>query len=145
VYIGRENPRDISWKSATEIHVITAPRKAVGLCDVEVAAPGVTKAVMKNGFRFDAVPAPVVSSVSPNAGAVAGGTEMSITGKNFLKESIVLVDNKQPKAVKFINATTLEFKTPPGESGKMVDVIVRNPDGKEAVQKRAFLYDPRYR
>jgi hypothetical protein len=145
VYIGRENPKDTTWKSATEIHVVTAPRKAAGLCDVEVAAPGAGKAVMKNGFRFDAVPAPVITSVSPNAGAVAGGTEMSISGKNFIKESIVLVDGKPPKAVKLVNPTTLEFKTPPGEAGKMVDVIVRNPDGKEAVQKRAFLYDPRYR
>jgi hypothetical protein len=33
---------------------------------------------------------------------------------------------------------------PPGEAGKMVDIAVRNPDGKEALQRRAFLYDPRY-
>ena len=47
--------------------------------------------------------------------------------------------------MKVIDASTIELKTPPGEAGKMVDVVVRNPDGKEAVQKRAFLYDPRYR
>ncbi len=83
--------------------------------------------------------------MSPNAGAVGGGTEMTISGKSFLKETAVLVDGKAPKTVKMIDASTIELKTPPGEAGKMVDVIVRNPDGKEAVQKRAFLYDPRYR
>jgi len=57
----------------------------------------------------------------------------------------VLVDGKPPKTVKFVNATLIELKTPPGDAGQMVDVIVRNPDGKEAAQKRAFLYDPRYR
>jgi archaellum component FlaG (FlaF/FlaG flagellin family) len=70
---------------------------------------------------------------------------MTVAGKNFRKDTIVLVDGKPPKVVKFIDAATLELKTPPGDAGKMVDVAVRNPDGKEAVQKRAFLYDPRYR
>ena len=46
--------------------------------------------------------------------------------------------------MKLVDKTTLEGKTPPGEANKMVDVVVRNPDGKEAVQKRAYLYDPRY-
>jgi hypothetical protein len=35
--------------------------------------------------------------------------------------------------------------SPGGVLNSRVDVVVRNPDGKEAVQKRAFLYDPRYR
>ena len=145
VYVGREFPRDQVVKSATEIHVVVIPRKTAGVVDVEVAAPGVPKAVAKNAYRYDAVPAPVLTSVSPNAGGVGGGTEMSVMGKNFRKDTIVLMDGKQPKTIKFIDTQTLEFKAPPGESGKMVDVIVRNPDGKEAVQKRAFMYDPRYR
>jgi hypothetical protein len=145
VYVGREYPKDQVVKSATEIHIITAPRKMAGVVDIEVAVPGVPRAALKNAFRFDAVPAPVITSVAPNAGGVAGGTELTIAGKNFRKDSIVLVDGKPPKTVKFVDAQTIELKTPPGEPSKMVDVIVRNPDGKEAVQKRAFLYDPRYR
>ncbi len=145
VYLGREHPKDQVVKSATEIHIVTPARKQHGVVDVEVALPGAPKAVMKNGFRYDAVPAPVITSVSPNAGAVGGGTEMTIGGKGFLKETAVLVDGKAPRTVKVIDASTIELKTPPGDAGKMVDVVVRNPDGKEAVQKRAFLYDPRYR
>ena len=34
------------------------PRKAAGVVDVEVVAPGVPKAVLKNGFRYAASPAP---------------------------------------------------------------------------------------
>jgi hypothetical protein len=145
VYIGREHPKDVAFKSATELVVVTAARKQAGVVDVEVSVPGAPRAVMKNGFRYDAVPAPVITSVSPNAGTPGGGTEMTISGKNFSKDSAVLVDGKAPKAIKLVDAGTLELKTPPGEAGKMVDVVVRNPDGKEAVQKRAFLFDPRYR
>jgi hypothetical protein len=145
VFVGREPPRDLVVKSATEIHIVTASRKQSGVVDVEVSIPGAPRAVMKNGFRYDAVPAPVITSVSPIAGTVAGGTEMTVSGKNFLKDSTVLVDGKPAKTVKLVDAGTLELKTPPGDAGKLADVIVRNPDGKEAVQKRAFLYDPRYR
>jgi IPT/TIG domain len=145
VFLGREPPKDLLVKSATEIHIVTASRKQAGVVDVEVSFPGAPRAVMKNGFRYDAVPAPVITSVSPSAGAVGGGTEVTVSGKNFLKDTIVLVDGKAPRTVKLVDASTLELKVPPGEPGKMVDVIVRNPDGKEAVQKRAFLYDPRYR
>ncbi|APR75486.1 Light-harvesting LHII, alpha subunit B / Histone protein [Minicystis rosea] len=145
VWVGREYPKDLAVKSATEIHIVTAPRKSPGVVDVEVAAPGLPRATMKNAFRYDAVPAPIITSVAPNAGAVAGGTEMTISGKNFRKDTIVLIDGKPPKTVKFIDAQTLELKTPPGDAGKMVDVAVKNLDGKEAVQKRAFMYDPRYR
>ena len=145
VFVGREHPRDFVWKSATELAIVTAPRKQSGVVDIEVAVPGAPRAVMKNAFRYDAVPAPLITSVSPTVGAVAGGTEITVSGKNFLKETVVLVDGKAPRAVKLVDATTLELKAPPGEAGKMVDVVVRNPDGKEAVQKRAFLYDPRYR
>ena len=87
----------------------------------------------------------MITSVSPNAGSVGGGTEMTILGKNFVKDAVVLIDGKPAKSVKLVDDKTLELKTPPGDGGKMADVIVRHPDGKDATQKRAFLYDPRYR
>ena len=144
VYIGREYPKDLAVKSATEIHVITAPRKMAGVVDVEVGGPDVPKAVLKNGFRYDAIPAPTITSVSPNRGGTGGGSEITVTGQNLLKDTVILLDGKPAKFVKLVDKTTLEGKTPPGEANKMVDVVVRNPDGKEAVQKRAYLYDPRY-
>jgi len=144
VYIGRDYPKDMTVKSAHEIHVVTAPRKTPGVVDVEVSVPGLPKAVMKNGFRYDAVPGPTITGVSPNRGGTGGGTELTISGSNFLQESVVLVGGKQVKAVKFVDKSTLEIKTPPGDNGAMVDIVVRHPDGKEAVQKRAFMYDARY-
>ena len=96
-----------------------------------------------NAFRYDATPAPTLTSVSPNRGGT-GGCEVTLEGTNFLKETSVLFDGKPVKSVKFISKTTIEVKSPPGDNGKMVDVVVRNPDGKEAVQKRAFMYDSRY-
>jgi hypothetical protein len=145
VYVGRELPKEIAWKSATEIEILTAPRRSAGVVDVELTLAGVPSAILKNGYSYDAVAAPTISSVTPSAGCVAGGTEMTITGRSFLRDTVVLVGGKTPKYVKWVDSTTLELKTPPGTPNAMVDVVLRNPDGKEAVQKRAFLYDPRFR
>lgn len=112
VFVGREHPKDFAWKSATELTIVTAARKQAGVVDVEVAVPGAPRAVMKNGFRYDAMPAPVITSVAPTAGGVGGGTEMTVTGKNFVKETVVLVDGKAPRVVKLIDAGTLELKRP---------------------------------
>ena len=43
------------------------------------------------------------------------------------------------------NGRVLEAFTPEGDDGKLVDVAVKNPDGKTAIQKRAFQFDARYR
>jgi hypothetical protein len=67
-----------------------------------------------------------------------------VSGKNFLKETTVLVDGRAARHVKFVDATTLEVKAPQGDAGKLADVIVRNPDGREAIQKKAVMFDPRY-
>ena len=99
----------------------------------------------KSAFRYEASPPPVIESVAPNRGGVGGGTEISISGKGFVAESQVLIGGKPAGRAKVVNATTIDVTTPPGSDGQMVDVTVRNPDGKESVSKRAFQYDARYR
>src|SRR5262249_38972531 len=127
VFIGREYPKDLVIKSATEIHAVTAPRKTAGVVDVEVTSPGTPKAVKPNAFRYDVAPAPTVSSVSPNRVGTSGGEVITVSGTNFLKETVVLVDKNPIKGVRFVDKSTLEFKAPGGADGKMADVAVRNP------------------
>ena len=73
-----------------------------------------------------------------------GGTELGIEGKNFAEGAVVLVGGV-PAKTKRISGSLLEAKTPEGDDGKLVDVAVKNPDGQQAIQKRAFQYDARYR
>lgn len=143
--IGRERPTQIPTRTATHIVFVAPPRKEAGFVDVELGVGEVVLAIKKNAFKYEGIPAPLVSSVAPNRGATAGGTELTIEGKNFVRESVVLVGGKPATKVKLVDAQTLEVKTPPGNDGVMVDVVVKNPDGKEAVAKRAFQYDARYR
>jgi len=143
--IGGQTPKHVVVRGATMIEPIAPPSRQSGFVDVEIGRGDTGVNVTKNAYRYDPSPAPTIESVSPNKGTVDGGTEISIEGKNFTADSVVLFGGKAVARVKFVSATSLEIKSPPGKNGDMVDVVVRNPDGKEATVKRAFMYDARYR
>jgi hypothetical protein len=143
--IGGQSPKHVAVRGATMIETIAPASRLAGFVDIEIGRGDTGVSVTKNAYRYDPSPAPTIESVSPNKGTVDGGTEISIEGKNFTADSLVLVAGKSVGRVKFVSATSLEFKSPSGRNGEMVDVAVRNPDGKEATAKRAFMYDARYR
>ncbi|MCC6527643.1 MAG: IPT/TIG domain-containing protein [Polyangiaceae bacterium] len=144
VWFGKEPAKAIVWKNASTLEVVAPAGKAAGLVDLVVATPDAVPVTLKNGYRYEALPAPTVQSVSPNRGGTAGGTELTVSGKGFVKESVVLVGGAPATKVKLVDPGTLEARTPPGKHGQMVDVVVRNPGGKEAVVRRAYAYDSRY-
>ena len=143
--IGGQTPKHVAVRSSTMIETIAPPSRLAGFVDVEIGRGDTGVTTTKNAYRYDPSPAPTIDSVSPNKGTVDGGTEISIEGKNFTADSVVLVGGKAVGRVKFISATSLEIKSPAGKNGEMVDIAVRNPDGKEATSKRAFMYDARFR
>jgi predicted enzyme related to lactoylglutathione lyase len=145
VRIGGQAPKKAVVRNGTVIEIIMPPSRAPGFVDIDVGRAETGTAVVKNAFRYDPSPAPSIETVGPNKGSVDGGTEVSIGGKNFASDATVHFGGKPATHVKFVDASTIEAKTPPGNNGEMVDVVVKNPDGKEAVVKRAFQYDARYR
>ncbi|AKT38815.1 IPT/TIG domain-containing protein [Chondromyces crocatus] len=145
VRIGAGVPSRIVVRSGTQIEILTPASREAGFVDVEISLPEAGVAVAKSAFRYEAAPPPVIESVAPNRGSVSGGTELSISGKGFIAGTQVLIGGKPAGRTKLVNATTIDATTPPGTDGQMVDVVVRNPDGKEAASKRAFQYDARYR
>jgi len=145
VRIGGLTPKYAVVRGRTSIETVAPPSREAGLVDVEVGRAEAGLFVAKKAFRYDPSPPPVLESIAPNKGSVDGGTDISIEGKNFVTDSIVLFGRTRAEHVKFVSASTLEVKSPPGKNGEMVDITVKNPDGKEAVSKRAFMYDARYR
>jgi hypothetical protein len=128
-----------------ELAFVTPPRSGDGAVDLELRAADGASAVRKNAFSYVPVPPPAIRSVTPNRGAVAGGTEVTIAGEHFVPGATVLVDGEPVASVKVRDKGTILFTAPRGQDGAMVDIAVRNPTGQQAVAKRAFLYDARYR
>ena len=60
---------------------------------------------------------PTISSVAPNTGPAAGGTAITITGKNLTGTSSVTIGGVAAKSVSVVNATTVTAVTPAGTAG----------------------------
>jgi hypothetical protein len=66
-----------------------------------------------------------VTSVTPNAGPVAGGTSVTITGTNFINPVGVTFGGVAATNVVFVNSTSVTATSPAHAAGA-VDVVVTN-------------------
>jgi hypothetical protein len=81
-----------------------------------------------------------VSDVSPTAGTIVGGTQITITGVGFDSSTTVTVGGVAATNVNVVNSTTIRATTPAHAAGT-VDVVVMV--GSNSVPKSGFLYfDP---
>jgi len=62
---------------------VSVPAHIVGTFDVVVTNPDLQPATLTNAFTFAEL-LPTVSSISPNTGSAMGGTNVTITGMNFI-------------------------------------------------------------
>ena len=83
--------------------------------------------------------APVVSSVSPNGGPVAGGTAVTITGTNFDSAATVTFGSAAATNVVVVNSATITATTPAGSAGA-VTVTVTNPNTQSGSLPNGFTY-----
>ncbi|GAB6900663.1 beta strand repeat-containing protein [Kineosporia succinea] len=116
--------------SATEI-TATVPGQAAGPVDVRVTGSGGTSPISA-GDRYSYLTAPSVTSLAPNAGPVAGGTSVTITGSGFVTGSTVTFDGANASSVQWVSASQLIATTPSHTAGT-VDVVVTTPGGPSAV------------
>jgi large repetitive protein len=71
---------------------------------------------------------PTVTGISPNAGPLAGGTSLTITGSNFTGATSVTIGGTAATGLIVVNATTITATTPAHAAGT-VDVVVTTPGG----------------
>jgi hypothetical protein len=86
------------------------------------------------------VPAnPTIASVTPASGPVSGGTQITISGTNYVSGATVWVGGTAATNVAFVSAAQLTARTPAGTAGAR-DVRVTNPDGQSATRTGGFTY-----
>lgn len=90
----------------------------------ETRQSGITTALT---LLYRPSPAPIVISVTPSAGPVAGGNEVTITGFGFSPDAAVDFGS-QPATVQSCSATTCSVAAPAAAPGT-VDVTVTTPSG----------------
>lgn len=122
---------------------LTTARTIGGLHDVVVIDPTGVEGRLVDGFRATAVP--VVEALFPTAGSSAGGTQLTISGADFVEGVRVTIDGVEQTQVEHVDEQLLRVTTEPGTPAGPVLVTIENPSG--ALATAAFTYvdaaDPR--
>ncbi len=109
--------------------VVTSPAAKAGTVDVTVATAGGTSATSK-ADKYTFAAAPIITGTKPASGSPAGGTVVTITGKNLLNAAVYF--GALPAAsITSDTATTIVAKSPAGKAGT-VDVTVVTAGGTSA-------------
>jgi uncharacterized protein (TIGR03382 family) len=117
----------------------TTPAGTAGPVDVIVTNPDTQAVTVSRGFTY--VPAPTLASVSPNNGSGNGGTQVTLTGTNFVAGATVSFGGTAATNVTVSSATSLTATTPAHAAGA-VEVVVTNPDGQKGTLANGFTFNP---
>lgn len=123
-----------------------APDAAAGVPDAAVAADAAAVApdaavAADAAASTDAgamLPAPTITSVSPDRGNNAQAVPLVITGTGFTAGLRVRIGAVQLADPSLAGTTTIEASVPPGLAAGTYDVLVQNPDGQAAVRSKAY-------
>ncbi|MBE0610789.1 MAG: IPT/TIG domain-containing protein, partial [Dehalococcoidia bacterium] len=107
----------------------TAPAHAAGTVDVLVTtAQGTSANTAADDYTYGDLP--VVTSLSPTTGPIAGGTVVTITGTGFTGATSVTFGGTAA-VITAVTATTITV-TAPAHTAGTVDVLVTTPSGTSA-------------
>ena len=131
VTFGSTSASSYTIDSATQI-TATAPAGTAGDVSVLATAPAGRTAI-GTGNQYTYIPVPTVTSISPTAGPIGGGTSVIITGTGFSYANAT-------GAVKFgaatasytINSDTQITATAPAHAAGTLDITVTTPGGTSA-------------
>jgi len=123
---------------STQMSAVT-PMHAAGVVDVVVTNPDGERAVLAQGFRFDALPPPTVTTFETNRGLITGGGDIRIRGTGFRPGAIVAFDGQPAVHQIDVQPTLIIVSTPPHQAGS-VDVVITQRDGQSVSVRDAFTY-----
>ncbi|MBV9457469.1 MAG: IPT/TIG domain-containing protein, partial [Bradyrhizobium sp.] len=123
--IGGVAPTAVTIVSATQITATTAAHAAGAVNVVVTTSAGSGTGI--NLFTYNIAP-PTVTGASPNAGDIAGGTQVTITGTNFTGATAVTFGGTNALSVNVVSATQITATAPPHAAG-LVNVVVTTPAG----------------
>ncbi len=114
----------------------TSPAGAAGTVAVTVTNPYSLTSASSLPYKFN--PPLFINAVSPVTGPPAGGTNITISGGNFLPGAKLTLGGIPAQSV----ATTPSSISgvAPAEAAGVVDIVVTNPDGQLATASGAYSY-----
>lgn len=144
VYFNNVEAASVSYVSATQLAVKTPSWAQPETVDVKVVNNDETESILPLAFTYTEPPAPnapLVTGISPDNGALAGGTTVYVDGKYFVSGVKVFIGGSTAIEGNYVNSTRLTFKTPAWNTPETVDITIENPDGQSHVLPGAYTYN----
>lgn len=126
-----------SYISSSNVQVRVPAVSTARVVDITLTNPDGQSFTLNDAYTYEELQ-PVVTSISPGNGPLAGGTLVYIDGMYFERNLIVSM-NGAPISYEFVNSTRLRFRTPAAQTSGVVDIVVTNPSGNSATAQ--FTYD----
>ncbi|MCX6129157.1 MAG: IPT/TIG domain-containing protein, partial [Proteobacteria bacterium] len=138
VIIGQASCSPVVVSSASSLSCTSLPMTA-GTYGVTVSNHDEQSVKLDNILSIVPALAPTLSTVAPSYGPIAGGTDMTISGANFISGAVVTVGGSICAKTSFVSAQSLVCTTPAGATGYK-DVVVSNPDLQTGTLAKAFAF-----
>ncbi len=116
----------------------TTPAGAMGPATVTVTTADGQSASLAGGYTYLG-PSPVLSSVAPSSGPVAGGTAVTLTGTNFAAGATVTFGGAIATSVTVASASSITCVAPAGAMGP-ASVVVTNVDGQSSTLASGWTF-----
>jgi hypothetical protein len=132
-------PPGVALSAATGAIAGTPSQAGTFSFTASVSDSKATNASSALSLNISTAPAPAITTVSPNTGATAGGTSVTISGSNFQPGATVKFGNTPATSAQITNSTQIQATTPAKAAGS-VNVAVTNADGQVATNASAFTF-----
>jgi hypothetical protein len=123
----------------------TTPAKTNGTYDVTVINSfDSQQATLIAGFTYTSNStvdrSPTISLITPDGGAVAGGTAVTLTGSGFYDGAVVTIGGNPCTSLVVVNDTSITCNSPSGTLGNIEDVVVTNLNTLDGSLTSSFQY-----
>ncbi len=120
------------------IQITSMPAHAAGFVSISVDNE-LGSVILNDAYLYGGLP-PIVSQVSPSAGTVGGGNQVSIFGQNLAPSATVIFGTQFATGVTQVSSTELLVTVPAGPGSNIeVDVIVTQASGTDTLTN-GYLY-----
>jgi len=127
----------------TMIQIKTPAATDAGPVDVTLTNPDGTSVTVPGGYTYNEPPKVLLSvtKVSPDHGALAGGTVVYMDGTKFERTSKVYFGNNEATLVNYMSDKRIVVSTSAASTAGVVDVKVINSDGETVIVSNGYTYD----
>lgn len=136
VTFGGDSATSVVVVNSTTITCVT-PAHAAGAVSVVVTNTDTGSGTLSNAFTYSN--SPLLDTVSPSVGKLAGGTAVTLSGQFFVATPTVTFGGVSATSIVRVSAGVVTCVTPANSAGA-VSIVLTNPDGGTATLASSFTY-----